>query len=391
MGGVSLLMARPTVVLRSLPEVWLGLSSPAAAQSSGPFGFAGGWAGFLSYEAGVAGLGLGAGRAAAGGSALLAYYPCCLAIDHRAKRMFGVGRGAAGDAAVGWWARQVVRLRRGDGDEHLAVAAPRLVDAGPSRREFAEQVRQVQAWIRQGEVYVANLTYRAHLSPIADPAGAYGRLRAVHPAPYAALLRDGPRWLLSSSPELLLARRGSLGWTRPIKGTCAAGLGAAARLRSDPKERAELAMIVDMERNDLGRSATVGTVRVRDLFDVERHPGLYHLVATVEARTPGPAGDLLRAMLPGGSVTGAPKRRAVELLAALERTPRGVYTGTLGYCDDSGDMEWNLAIRTLECGSASCVYGTGGGITADSDPIREYEETRLKMRGPLSAIGTVVP
>lgn len=146
-------------------------------------------------------------------------------------------------------------------------------------------------------------------------------------------------------------------------------------------------MVVDMERNDLGRVAQVGSVRVRDLFGIEAHPGLAHLVATVVADVPGSAGELLRAMLPGGSVTGAPKRRAVELLGALEGDLRGVYTGTLGYCDDGGDMEWNVAIRTLDVLPPYCRYGTGGGITIDSNPLREYAETRLKAAGPLGALG----
>jgi anthranilate/para-aminobenzoate synthase component I len=150
-------------------------------------------------------------------------------------------------------------------------------------------------------------------------------------------------------------------------------------------------MIVDMERNDLGQVARIGSVRVTELFAVECHPGLEHLLATVEAEVPVAAGALLRAMLPGGSVTGAPKRRTVELLAVLEGVPRGVYTGTIGYCDDGGDMEWNVAIRSLETSGDRCLYGTGGGITADSDPEREYAETRLKARGPLRALGVPWP
>ena len=146
-------------------------------------------------------------------------------------------------------------------------------------------------------------------------------------------------------------------------------------------------MIVDMERNDLGRLAQTGSVRVTELFAVERHPGIDHLVATVEADVPAPAGMLLLAVLPGGSVTGAPKIRAVERLSSLETDARGVYTGTVGYGDDGGDMEWNVAIRTLEATPNGCVYGTGGGITADSDPEREYSETRLKAAGPLGALG----
>jgi len=420
-GGISLLMVDPDRVLRSARAIWPTLTAPAAAPP-GPFGFAGGWAGWISYEGALTALGLAPHGAGTAPDAAVARYAAALAIDHTRGTAHAVGRGPAGHAAAHAWLRRLERLGR-TAPPTAPARAPRVVDPGPELATFVRQVRQVQRWIAAGETYVANLTYRIRLEGLADPPAAYARLAAAHPAPYAALLHDGDRWVLSSSPELLLQRRGALARTRPIKGTRGVrevggpeGLGATPRqaeaplraragspadrvpgwapemragspLAADPKERAELTMIVDMERNDLGQVARTGSVRVTELFAVERHPGLEHLLATVEAEAPAAAGDLLRAMLPGGSVTGAPKRRAVELLGALEASPRGVYTGTAGYCDDGGDMEWNVAIRTLEAFGGGCLYGTGGGITADSDPEREYAETRLKARGPLRALG----
>ncbi len=378
--GISLLLLDPDRVIRSPDHLWRTLDAAAGTASPGPFGFAGGWAGVVPYEAALTALDL---PTSAPGSAM-AHYPGALAIDHAQGRAFAVGRGAAGHAAAHAWAARLL-THRSCTPPQLSLPPPRVVDPGPGPTTFAQQVCAVQEWIAAGQVYVANLTYRMRLDGLANPAAAYGRLSASHPAPYAAFLRDGDHWILSSSPELLVRRAGVHAWTRPIKGTQRAG--EATALSADAKERAELTMVVDMERNDLGRVARVGTVHVSALFAVEPHPGLEHLVATVEGDVPGAAGGLLRAMLPGGSVTGAPKRRAVELLGTLEADPRGVYTGTVGYCDDGGDMEWNVAIRTLEVLRGRGRYGTGGGITIDSHPLREYTETRLKAAGPLRALG----
>ena len=365
-GGISLLMVDPDRVVRSAHALWPVLTAAAAAAPPGPFGFAGGWAGWVSYEGALTALGLDPTGADASS---VAHYPAALAIDHARGTAHAAGRGPAGETAAQAWVERLHRFR-GLVPTAGTVGPPLVADPGPVRAAFVRQVREVQGWIAAGETYVANLTYRIRLDGLGDPAAAYARLAAAHPAPYAALLHDRDRWVLSSSPELLLRRRGVRACTRPIKGTRPAGQGRA--LAADPKERAELTMIVDMERNDLGQVARTGSVRVSELFTIERHPGIEHLFATVEAEVPGPAGALLRAMLPGGSVTGAPKRRAVERLSGLEADPRGVYTGAVGYCDDGGDMEWNVAIRTLQAFPGECLYGTGGGITADSDPEREY-------------------
>ncbi len=377
--GVSLVMIDPDCVVRSADGLWAVLDADAGKAGAGPFGFAGGWAGFISYEAALSALGF----AEEGGQTAVGHYPAALVFDHALNRAYAVGRGPEGAVAAH---RLASRLRGSPSRSSSATfQVPRVLEDGPSEIAFVEQVRVVQDWIEAGDVYVANLTYRIHLDGLNDPAAAYARLSSLHPAPYAAIMRHGEHWVLSSSPELLIQRRGEHAWTRPIKGTRPAR--EARMLVDDPKERAELAMIVDMERNDLGQVACVGSVYVRNMFGVESHPGLVHLVATVAANVRCPAGRLLRAMLPGGSITGAPKKRAVQLLRGLEADRRGLYTGTIGFCDDGGDLEWNVAIRTFETTREECRYGTGGGITIDSNPRREYAETRLKAAGPLRALG----
>lgn len=377
--GVSLVMIEPDRVVRSTDGLSAVLDAGAGQAGAGRFGFAGGWAGFVSYEAALSTLGL----VEDGGQTVVGHYAAALVMDHTLKRAYAVGRGAEGAAAAHGLAS---RLRDSPvRSSSVAFEVPRVLEDGPREIAFVEQVREVQDWIAAGDVYVANLTYRIHLDGLNDPAAVYARLSSLHPAPYAAIARDGEHWVLSLSPELLIRRRGQRAWTRPIKGTRPAR--EAHMLVDDAKERAELSMIVDMERNDIGQVACVGSVYVRNMFGVEYHPGLAHLVATVEANVRCSAGRLLRAMLPGGSVTGAPKKRAVQLLRGLEADPRGVYTGAIGFCDDGGDLEWNVAIRTFETTREGCRYGTGGGITIDSNPRREYAETRLKAAGPLRALG----
>jgi para-aminobenzoate synthetase component 1 len=192
--------------------------------------------------------------------------------------------------------------------------------------------------------------------------------------------------VLCSSPESFLELRGRHVATRPIKGTCPRGAtpeedaANAATLRASAKDNAELAMIVDLERNDLGRVADYGSVRVTERAALERYETVFHLVATVEGDLAEgcDAVDLLKATFPGGSITGAPKIRAMEIIDELEPTARGVYTGAIGYIDCAGEADLNVAIRTMLWDAGRVTYQVGGGIVADSSPEGEYEETLLK-------------
>lgn len=246
---------------------------------------------------------------------------------------------------------------------------------------------RILAAIGAGEIYQANLSRRAVFSLPGDVTDAYRRLRAVQPVPWGAFLDFGGFALLSNSPECFLARSGDRIVTRPIKGTRPRrgneGDDAAeiTALRSDPKEKAEHLMIVDLERNDLGRVARIGSVEVSGFGQIESYATVHHMVSKVAAVLKENTGlaALLRATFPGGSITGAPKLRAMEILAEVEDSARGPYCGAIGYFDGSCRMELSIAIRTAIASAGRALYSTGGGIVADSDPDREWEETELKV------------
>jgi anthranilate/para-aminobenzoate synthase component I len=264
-------------------------------------------------------------------------------------------------------------------------------------------VRRAQAYIAAGDIYQVNLAHRftARWTGALDQALAfYGRLREVSPAPYAALLCTPRRVIASSSPELFLQMDGRDIITRPIKGTRsrapgdpAADTAAARELGASAKERAELIMITDLERNDLGQVCDYGAVHVRELLKLERFAQVHHMVSTVAGRLRADVDhiDALRACFPGGSITGAPKKRAREIIAQIEPAVhggRGLYTGAIGYFGFDGRGAFNIAIRTaiLER-DGRAHFHAGAGIVADSDPRREWEETLWKAAGILRAAG----
>jgi para-aminobenzoate synthetase component 1 len=263
---------------------------------------------------------------------------------------------------------------------------------------YAEHVRAVLDYIKAGDIYQANYTQRwvAELPVGFDPFESYRRLRALSPAPYAAYIQDGVGdAVLSASPERFLAlssdRRID---TRPIKGTRPRGAtGAADRanaeaLLASDKDRAENLMIVDLLRNDLGRVAERGSVAVPELNALHSFASVHHLVSTVTARLKRALGplDLIRACFPGGSVTGAPKIRAMEIIDELEAARRGPYCGAIGWIGLDGAMELSIAIRTITVTRTRAIAQAGGGIVADSDPAAEYEEALTKARPLLAAL-----
>jgi anthranilate/para-aminobenzoate synthase component I len=266
-------------------------------------------------------------------------------------------------------------------------------------RNYEAMVRRAQEYIGNGDIYQVNLAHRfsGRWSGAPEQAlGFYGRLRECSPAPYAALLCGEGRVIASSSPELFLQMEGRDVITRPIKGTRARGgdaladADAARELGASAKERAELVMITDLERNDLGQVCEYGSVQVRELLKLERFAQVHHMVSTVAGRLRGGLGhlDALRACFPGGSVTGAPKRRAREIIAELEPAERGVYTGAIGCLGYDGRSTFNIAIRTavLER-DGRAHFHAGAGIVVDSEPRREWEETLWKASGILRAAG----
>jgi para-aminobenzoate synthetase component 1 len=264
-----------------------------------------------------------------------------------------------------------------------------------THRGYLDAVARVREYIVAGDIFQANLSQRFQAPLREPPFELYRRLRRRNPAPFAAYLGFDEVTVLSASPErfLRLDRDGQVE-TRPIKGTRPRGLGpmhdaALGRaLAESEKDRAENVMIVDLLRNDLSRVCRPGTVRVPELFALEQHPTVHHLVSTVVGTLePGAdAVDLIRATFPGGSITGAPKVRAMEIIAELEPTRRGVYCGSIGYLSATGAMDTSVVIRTFVLADGEAYFQAGGGIVADSDPELEYRETLDKAAGLITTL-----
>jgi len=273
------------------------------------------------------------------------------------------------------------------------------------RTTYMERVRQCQDYIRAGDIYQANLSHRFTIE-VAESGGCrgdlrgglgealYGRLRIVNPSPFSALLAFDDVCLVSSSPERLVRLQGRRVDTRPIAGTRPRGRNLsedrrlAEELLTNTKERAEHLMLVDLERNDLGRVCRYGTVRADEFMLVERYSHVSHIVSNItgELRNSVDGFDLIRAVFPGGTITGVPKIRCMEIIESLEPVRRGPYTGSLGYLSWSGDLDLNILIRTLALTGGRGYLQVGAGIVADSDPGREYEETLFKAEAFLEAL-----
>jgi para-aminobenzoate synthetase / 4-amino-4-deoxychorismate lyase len=263
------------------------------------------------------------------------------------------------------------------------------LQSGASRAQHIDKVGQVLRLIEAGDVYQVNLTFPFSFRCPANPLSLYAALRSRQPVAHGGVAALGDTMVLSVSPELWVETRNGQATTRPMKGTVARGAdeasdrGARDTLAADPKQRAENVMIVDLLRNDLARISRAGTVRVPDLFTIETYPSFHALTSTITSRLEAGVSLLERvaALFPCGSIVGAPKIRAAEIIRALEPSPRGFYTGAMGAISPSGDMAFNVAIRTTVIkpnGQGRC--DVGGGIVADSDPAAEYEEACLKAR-----------
>lgn len=277
--------------------------------------------------------------------------------------------------------------------------AAKVVQSTFSRAQYLSAIERAIDYIRAGDVFQVNLSQR-FTAPLREPPEAiYRRLTERSPAHYGGLLDFGNYALICNSPELFLrvasdSRTGERRViTRPIKGTRPNLPGMDEQLRNSVKDAAELNMIVDLERNDLGRVCRIGTVKVTQPRTIESHPSVLHGVATVEGTLRDEISfvDLLRATFPGGSVTGAPKIRAMQIIEELEPVRRGPYCGAIGYLDSDGTIEFNVAIRTMIATAGEIHIPVGGGIVADSNPAAEYEETLVKARAMFAALGLSLP
>jgi para-aminobenzoate synthetase/4-amino-4-deoxychorismate lyase len=252
--------------------------------------------------------------------------------------------------------------------------------------EYTRKILAIKQYIEAGDTYQVNFTDSVTVSTPHDAAACFTVLSATQPVAYSALLNVASHHILSLSPELFFRIRDSRIMTRPMKGTMPRGLDLhedqhqAACLQADEKNRSEHVMIVDLLRNDLGRICRMGTVQTDKLFDVERYKTLFQMTSTIfgELRPGLTFEEILTAIFPSGSITGAPKIRTMQIIRELERQPRGIYTGAIGHIAPSGDAEFNVAIRTLVLDHGAASMGVGGGIVADSDPASEYRECQLK-------------
>ncbi len=381
--------------LLALDEWWRGSQVPTDPGLVLPFH--GGWFLFLGYElAGQIEPSIRVPDPPEGPVAVATRIPVALVRNRQTGRAWIVAESGHGDA--------VAELRR---DLAACASSPRsstrevrLVTGicEPDPGEFLAAVAEIRRLITRGDVYQVNLARRWHaaVSPGVNPADIYRELRRTNPAPYAGIATFGDWALISSSPERLVRSRGGVVETRPIAGTrptaAHPSLEDAQRrdLLANPKERAEHIMLIDLERNDLGRVSQSGSVEVTEFMVVESYAHVHHIVSNIrgQLRPDVSPGDLIRALFPGGTITGCPKVRCMEIISALEPVPRGPYTGSMGYLNRDGSCDLNILIRSFVMRGQELSFAAGGGIVADSDPDRELEETRAKAKGLLLALGS---
>jgi para-aminobenzoate synthetase component 1 len=394
LGRYSFLTADPNALARTPEEARALLRRQRQEVLPGLPPFQGGIAGYVSYDWGAE-----LERVARPApdrftpqvsDVLLALYDWVIAWDHLEDKAWLIGA----SARTAW------------AQERLRAASPAVRDdpapvghapeSNFSRAEYEAGVSRIREYIAAGDVYQVNLAQRFHAPFRGSPLALYRRLRARNPAPFGAYLDFAGTIVTSISPERFLRfdPQTRLVEARPIKGTrprdaTAARDSALAReLLESEKDRAENVMIVDLLRNDLGKVCRAGSVTVPKLFALESHPTVHHLVSTVTGvlADDRDAFDLLRAAFPGGSVTGAPKIRAMQIIAELERSPRGVYCGAVGYVSATGAMDFNIPIRTIVLRDGMATFHAGAGIVWDSEPAAEYQETLAKARTMMEAL-----
>ncbi|HEY7683849.1 MAG TPA: aminodeoxychorismate synthase component I [Gemmatimonadales bacterium] len=434
-GRYSFLSAAPVAVIRTkgpggvsaLDQARALLGRYRAEPVPGIPPFQGGLAGYLGYDYGAVLERLPVPRYddLFLPDAVLCLYDWVIAWDHRAGRCWIVSTGipSQGDQRshhaaerLGWVRRILAGPAAGAAGRTLIrrntpPPAPSFPVSGPdyatgiglrssfTHRGYLDAVTRVREYIVAGDIFQANLSQRLEVPLEEDPWLLYRRLREVNPAPFAAYLEYEGMYVASASPERFLRvdPDGQVE-TRPIKGTRPRGLSplhdaALSRsLQDSEKDRAENLMIVDLLRNDLSRVCRPGTVRVPELFALEEYRTVHHLVSTVVGTlAPGrEAADLLAAAFPGGSITGAPKVRAMEIIAELEPSRRGIYCGSVGYLSTTGAMDTSIVIRTALAMGGRVTFSVGGGIVADSDPESEYQETLDKARALITALAGAV-
>jgi len=401
--GAQGLVPQGTSFLAALESWWLAERhaprAKARPHSATDLAFEGGWALFLGYElAQEIEPHLALPRSPLPWQAFALRTPCALVHDLRRGRVFAVAEAHAADALARIAAEALEAARETDVRDTLHIEGVHEEDP----RAYLARVRRAKEYVRAGDIYQANLSRPweveiggAAQAPLAPAAQLYRRLCAANPAPFAALAQWRGVAILSSSPERLVRIVGRRIDTRPIAGTRPRSRLAGgdrremSELAAHPKERAEHIMLIDLERNDLGRVCEPGTVRVDELMTIESYTHVHHIVSNVSGELKGEVTPIeaLRAVFPGGTITGCPKFRCMQIIAELEGAGRGAYTGSLGYLTREGRLDLNILIRSMTLSAQHLSFRAGAGIVADSDPERELEETRAKARGLLAALG----
>lgn len=363
---------------------WLAENLSEQEHLDVPFSFRPGYVGFIDYE----------------GSSKFMHVDRALVLDHNAQQIFFIGEFDTAEKFEYWHHAALLRIGVSGGEQAMYKLKNAAIEAQSSSvrhddENYLRLINEAQKYIAAGDVYQLCLTNQISLKVSGDALHTFLKLRESNPAPYSAYLRFGDLQIVSCSPEqfLKVTADGRLS-SKPIKGTrprggnAAADASAAEELKGNEKERAENLMIVDLMRNDFGRVAEPDSVIVPKLFDIESYATVHQLVSTVEAKLAPNlnAVDAIRSAFPGGSMTGAPKQRAIQIIRELEAGNRGVYSGILGYLTHGGVAEFAMVIRTLVVNGTDASLGVGGGITIDSVPEAELLETKIKARALLAAV-----
>jgi anthranilate synthase component I len=355
--------------------------------------FTGGWAIFLSYEmAQEVEPRLSLPRSSLPWRAFALRTPCALIYDRVRERVVAVAETGAADALDSLEADALKAATETDAPDQ-GFPAESITEEDPDA--YLARVRTGKEYVAAGDIYQTNLSRAWHVSLKHDPdvAALYNRLCTTNPAPFAALAQWRGAAIVSSSPERLVKVEGRRVDTRPIAGTRPRSrvpendMAEMTALAAHPKERAEHIMLIDLERNDLGRVCEAGTVVVDELMTIESYAHVHHIVSNVSGvlRSDVTPIEAVRAVFPGGTITGVPKFRCMQIIAELEGVGRGPYTGSLGYLNRNGTMDLNILIRTMTLMGRNIEFRAGAGIVADSEPLRELRETRAKARGLLAA------
>lgn len=332
--------------------------------------------------------------------AILTFYDAFLIEDHRTKEITLCANGITQPADTLIQEMETLlsnscpeseqRLTESDGEKERSI----FIQSDFNEDAYKEAIRRLQDYMTAGDIYVANMTQQFQIDSPRQPFDVFSRLRESNPSPFGAYLDYKDFQVICASPERFLKMQKGHIVTRPIKGTCPRGASRDEdermyqKLLHSEKDKSELLMIVDLERNDLNRVCRPKSVQVTELFSVEAYATVFHLVSSIEGdlREDKNIMDLLESAFPGGSITGAPKKRAMEIIDELEHSQRNLYTGCLGYLTLDGDCDFNIVIRTAVHQNGRYFLGVGGGITVESDPQSEYDETLLKAKAIINAL-----